>query len=137
MTKNTPTDRPAALTLRGPKDLAALGPFLKAARRAAGFRSARQAAPHLGATVRLLVEVERGERTKRGITLGKLLTLLEQLGYELELRPRRSAMHARLHLAPPPPHVAGTEGSKQGDSRNTVRSTRQSGRSRPTAGPSR
>ena len=84
--------QPATLTLRGPHDLAALGPFLKDRRRAAGFRSAKEAAPHLGVTTRLLVEVERGERTRRGITLGKLLAILQQLGYEVELRPRRSAV---------------------------------------------
>ena len=90
MTSRTdpPTLARGNLILRDPRDLATLGPFLKARRQAAGFRSAKEASPHLGVTTRLLVEVERGERTKRGIGLGKLLAVLQQLGYEVELRPR-------------------------------------------------
>ena len=106
-TTKTP-DVPAALTLRGPADLTTLGPFIKARRRAAGFRSAKEAAPHLGVTTRLLVEVERGERTKRGITLGKLLTVLQQLGYEVQLRPRRSPMAGAAELTLPPLTVKAT-----------------------------
>lgn len=104
----TSTDPPTVLTLRDPRDLAALGPFLKAQRQAAGFRSAREAAPHLGVTTRLLVEVERGERTKRGITLGKLLAVLQQLGYEVELRPRRAPVMGAGEVTLPPLSLEGT-----------------------------
>jgi hypothetical protein len=107
-TNTTPTSVAAVLTLRGPRDLAALGPFLKARRRAAGFRSAKAAALHLGVTTRLLVEVERGERTKRGITLGKLLAVAEQLGYELDLRPRRSPVVGTAEVVLPPLAVPAT-----------------------------
>jgi hypothetical protein len=126
-TASTPSDIPI-LTLRGPGDLASLGPFLKERRRAAGFRSAKEAAPHLGVTPRLLVEVERGERTKRGITLGKLLSVLAQLGYELELRPRRSVVHANLELRPPPPEVRG-EGTVTQPSADSRKSKRRPARS--------
>jgi hypothetical protein len=106
-TTKTP-DVPAALTLRGPADLTALGPFIKARRRAAGFRSAKKAAPLLGVTSRLLREVERGERIKRGITLGKLLAVLQQLGYEVHLRPRRSPVVGTAELTTPPITVKPT-----------------------------
>jgi len=102
------TLRPATLTLRGPGDLAALGPFLRDRRSAAGFRSAKEAAPHLGVTTRLLVEVERGERTKRGITLGKLLGILQQLGYEVELHPRRSPVVGAGEITLSPATMQGT-----------------------------
>lgn len=102
------TSSSAVLTLSGPRDLGDLGPFLKARRLAAGFRSAREAAPHLGVTTRLLVEVERGERTRRGITLGKLLTVLQQLGYQVELRPRRSPVAGAGEVTLPPLTVHGT-----------------------------
>lgn len=114
--------QPTALTLRGPHDLAALGPFLKARRRAAGFRSAREAAPHLGVTTRLLVEVERGERTKRGITLGKLLAVLQQLGYVLELHPRDSAITGRAEITLAPITLKATgvvEGPPKGTKKGT------------------
>ncbi len=80
-----PTTR---ITLRTPDDLAQLGAFVRAARHAAGFASARAAAPLLDVTPRLLAEVERGMRTKRGITAGALLSIVAGLGYEVEIRPR-------------------------------------------------
>ena len=76
----------AELILRRPDDLRTLGEFVRRARHAAGFASAKEAAPLLGVTPRLLAEVERGMRTTRGITAGSLLTLLSGLGYELEVR---------------------------------------------------
>lgn len=96
------------LTLRGPADLTSLGPFLKARRRAAGFRSAKEAAPLLGVTSRLLKEVERGERTKRGISLGKLLAILQQLGYEVQLRPRGAPIVGTTVVTLPPVTFKGT-----------------------------
>ncbi len=104
----TPTSTSPGLTLRDPADLVALGPFIKDRRRAAGFRSAKEAAPHLGVTTRLLVEVERGERTKRGMTLGKLLTVLQQLGYEVHLRPRHSPVVGTAEVTLPPLTVQAT-----------------------------
>lgn len=138
-TKTTPTasDVPAALTLRGPADLTTLGPFIKARRRAAGFRSAKDAAPHLGVTTRLLVEVERGERTKRGITLGKLLAVLQQLGYEVQLRPRHSPVVGAAELTMPPLTVKATgsviepaPGEKQSQKKTSTASKR-AGRDEP------
>ncbi len=99
---------PTNLTLRGPADLTALGPFIRARRRAAGFRSAKEAAPLLGVTSRLLKEVERGERTKRGITLGKLLAILQQLGYEVYLRPRGASVVGTTVVTLPPITLKGT-----------------------------
>ena len=84
------------LTLRSPDDLPALGPLIRTARRDAGFRSAREAAPLLGVTPRLLAEVERGMRTARGISLGRLLRILAGLGYELDIHPKTDARPARL-----------------------------------------
>jgi hypothetical protein len=80
---------PPALTLRGPDDLPALGEYLRAARRESGLASASDAAPYLGVGVRLLVQLESGTRGKRGVTLGKLLDVLQGLGLELVVRPRR------------------------------------------------
>jgi hypothetical protein len=96
------------LILRGPSDLSSLGPFLKARRRAAGFRSAKEAAPLLGVTSRLLREVERGERIKRGITLGKLLAIVQQLGYEVQLRPRGASVVGTTVVTLPPLTLKGT-----------------------------
>ena len=83
------------LTFRSPDDLSALGPLIRTARRDAGFRSARDAAPLLGVTPRLLAEVERGMRTARGISLGRLLRILAGLGYELDIHPKSDAPPAR------------------------------------------
>ena len=88
------------LTLRSPDDLPALGPLIRTARRDAGFRSAREAAPLLGVTPRLLAEVERGMRTARGISLGRLLRILAGLGYELDIHPKTD---------PPPARAADTD----------------------------
>lgn len=82
-------------TFRSPDDLSALGPLIRTARRDAGFRSAREAAPLLGVTPRLLAEVERGMRTARGISLGRLLRILAGLGYELNIHPKAVAPSAR------------------------------------------
>ena len=76
------------LVLRGANDIAQLGSFLRDARRAAGFASASEAAPLLNVTPRLLAEVERGMRIKRGVSLGALLGMLAGLGYEVEIRKR-------------------------------------------------
>lgn len=76
------------LLLRTPADLGKLGEFVRSARRAAGFASAREAAPLLDVTPRLLAELERGMRTKRGVTAGAMLSILAGLGYEVEIRPR-------------------------------------------------
>lgn len=80
------------LTLRGADDLASLGKFLREHRRRNDVGTARDAAPLLGVGYRLLVELESGTRGKRGVTLGKLLPILEGLGLELVLQPRGRPM---------------------------------------------
>jgi hypothetical protein len=79
---------PTTLTLRTPDDLPALGKYLRAVRRQAGLAVASNAAPYLGVGVRLLVQLESGTRGKRGVTMGKLLEVLQGLGLELVVRPR-------------------------------------------------
>lgn len=85
-------DDKARLIIRQPDDLAKLGPFLRARRRQAGMPIAREAAPYLGVGFRLLVQLESGTRGKRGVTIGKLLKVLEGLGLELEIRRRASSL---------------------------------------------
>lgn len=80
-----------SLTLRGPNDLESLGRFLRAYRRHVGLDRAKDAAPYLGVGFRLLVELEAGTRGKRGVTLGKLLQVLEGLGLELVIQPKSAA----------------------------------------------
>jgi hypothetical protein len=124
-TRKAPDLSGSSLLLRGPQDLTALGPFLKARRLAAGFRSAKQAAPHLGVTVRLLAEVERGGRTKRGITLGKLLSVVRQLGCEIEIRRRRTVMARGTVILPSPDTEAEARGVADGASRAAGRGNRR------------
>src|SRR5579872_6883304 len=98
--KRTVADEPSTLTLRSPEDLAALGQFLRARRRRAGLRVAKDAAPFLGVGVRLLVQLESGTRGKRGVTIGKLLDLLQGLGLEMVIQPRLIAGHNACSGAP-------------------------------------
>lgn len=89
------TENSDALVLRRPDDLAALGPFIRNRRRGAGLPLAKDAAPYLGVGFRLLVELESGTRGKRGVTIGKLIQVLEGLGLELEIRPRTTSARRR------------------------------------------
>lgn len=79
------------LVLRRPDDLEALGGYLRTRRRGIGMAIAKDAAPYMGVGFRLLVELESGTRGKRGVTLAKLLKILEGLGLELAVRPRTKA----------------------------------------------
>ena len=76
------------LVLRSPGDLADLGRYIRARRKAAGLPRAGEAAPYLGVGTRLLVELEAGTRGTRGVSLAKLLSVVEGLGLELVVRPR-------------------------------------------------
>lgn len=100
-----PPSAPPTLTLRTGDDLAALGAFLRTYRRRHGVGTAKEAAPLLGVGYRLLVQLESGTRGKRGVTLGKLLPILEGLGLELVLQPRH-----RSHVI----HGPSTHGPEDG-----------------------
>ena len=75
----------ADLILRSTADLKRLGVYIRARRRAAGLPVAKEAAPFMGVSFRLLVELEQGERR---VTINKLLPVLEGLGLEMVIRPR-------------------------------------------------
>lgn len=89
------SDTSAELVLRHPDDLGALGKYIRSRRRSAGLRLAKDAAPYLGVGFRLLVQLESGTRGKRGVTIGKLLPILEGLGLEMAIRPRTSSSPRR------------------------------------------
>ena len=76
------------IVLRGPDDLGALGPYIRARRKQSGLKHSGDAAPYLGVGTRLLLELEAGTRGSRGVSLVKLLSLLQGLGLELVIRPR-------------------------------------------------
>jgi len=78
------------LVLRVKGDLTALGPYIRRRRKAVGLSLSTDAAPWLGVGARTLLELESGSRGKRGITLVKLLGVLEGLGLELVVRARHS-----------------------------------------------
>jgi hypothetical protein len=81
----------AELVLRRPDDVEALGAYLRSRRRGIGMPVAKEAAPYMGVGLRLLVQLESGARGKRGVTLAKLLRILEGLGLEMAIRPRTAA----------------------------------------------
>lgn len=85
-------DAKEGITLRGPDDLAALGPYIRDRRKQAGLTHSGDAAPYLGVGTRLLLQLEAGTRGSRGVTLVKLVTLLQGLGLELVIRPRGRSM---------------------------------------------
>ena len=85
-----------SLILSKPDDLKALGPFLRAARRRAGLRAAKDAAPYLGVSFRLLVQLESGTRGKRGVTITKLMGILGGLGLDLVIRPRAGVLGTQI-----------------------------------------
>lgn len=76
------------LVIRTKRDLTTLGRYLRRRRKHLGMSLSTNAAPWLGVGARTLLEVESG---KRGITLTKLLVILEGLGLELTVRRRRSS----------------------------------------------
>ena len=78
------------IVLRGPEDVGALGPYIRARRKQAGLTHSGVAAPYLGVGARLLLQLEAGTRGARGVSLIKLLSLLQGLGLELAIRPRRT-----------------------------------------------
>jgi hypothetical protein len=79
------------IVLRGPGDLDTLGPYIRARRKRAGLAHSGEAAPYLGVGARLLLQLEAGTRGARGVSLVKLVTLLQGLGLELAIRPRRTS----------------------------------------------
>lgn len=82
------TEEEHGIVLRGPGDLKALGPYIRARRKQSGLKHSGDAAPYLGVGARLLLELEAGTRGRRGVSLVKLLSLLQGLGLELVIRPR-------------------------------------------------
>jgi hypothetical protein len=80
------------IVLRGPDDLDVIGPYIRTRRKQAGLTHSGEAAPFLGVGTRLLVQLEAGTRGTRGVSLSKLLSVLQGLGLELVIRPRGRAI---------------------------------------------
>jgi hypothetical protein len=138
-------NQPSDLVLRGPEDLSQLGAYVRAQRYRVGLSLANDAAPYLGVGVRLLTELESGTRGTRGVTLRKLLGVLQGLGLELVVRPRPliignatstgvGTSQATGHVTPPSDGAIRTPGkrrTKQEKNNKTKNAVRRGGRRAP------